>query len=146
MQIYKKNKSTDQIFSWLILNSSCCNVNIVCICICVSVIYLSCMRCVVFFFYMQLLYTIVMYGLFENKDSQSQTKRCPNYLPVKHMKVNYFLICVYLKCFCKLAIRKLFMYCVGGGLQKYFLYAPMSIHCVEYASTVIYLLLVARNL
>ena len=33
------------------------------------------------------------------------TKRCPNYLPV-YIKVNYFLICVYLKCFCKLAIRK----------------------------------------
>jgi hypothetical protein len=34
----------------------------------------------------------------------------------------------------------------GGVLQKYFLYAQMSIHCVEYPFTVIYLLLVARNL
>ena len=39
------------------------------------------------------------------------------------------------------------LYCVGeGDLQKYFLYAHMSIHCVEYAFTVRYLLLVARKL
>ena len=35
-------------------------------------------------------------------------KRCSNYLPL-NMKVNYLLICVYLKCFYKLAIRKIFM-------------------------------------
>ena len=34
----------------------------------------------------------------------------------------------------------------GGGVQKEFLYAQMSIKCVECAFTVIYLLLVARNL
>ena len=34
----------------------------------------------------------------------------------------------------------------GGGVQKYFLYAQMTIQCVEYAITEIYLLLVARNL
>ena len=36
----------------------------------------------------------------------------------------------------------------GWGLwpQEYFLYAQMSIHCDEYVFTVIYLLLVARNL
>jgi hypothetical protein len=34
----------------------------------------------------------------------------------------------------------------GGRVQKYFLYAQMSIQCVECAFTVIYLLLVARNL
>ena len=33
-----------------------------------------------------------------------------------------------------------------GGVQKYFLYARMSIQCVECAITEIYLLLVARNL
>ena len=37
------------------------------------------------------------------------------------------------------------LYC-GGGFQKYFLHAQMSIQCVECAFTVIYLLLVARNL
>jgi hypothetical protein len=37
------------------------------------------------------------------------------------------------------------LYCVGGMLQKYFLYAQMSIQCVEYAFTVIHSLLVARN-
>ena len=37
------------------------------------------------------------------------------------------------------------LYC-GGGVQKYFLYAQMSIQCVECAITEIYLLLVARNL
>jgi len=35
-------------------------------------------------------------------------------------------------------------YC-GGVLQKFFLYAQMSIQGVEYALTVIYLLLVPRN-
>ena len=34
--------------------------------------------------------------------------------------------------------------CVGGGI--YFLYSKMSIQCVENAFTVIYFLLVARNL
>jgi len=33
-----------------------------------------------------------------------------------------------------------------GGVQKYFLYAQISIQCVECAITVIYLLLVAGNL
>jgi hypothetical protein len=34
----------------------------------------------------------------------------------------------------------------GGALDIYFLYAPMSIYCVGYVFTVMYLLLVARNL
>ena len=34
----------------------------------------------------------------------------------------------------------------GGGVQKYFRLAQMSIQCVECAITEIYLLLVARNL
>jgi hypothetical protein len=34
----------------------------------------------------------------------------------------------------------------GAGVQKYFLYAQMTIQCVECAITEIYLLLVARNL
>jgi hypothetical protein len=37
------------------------------------------------------------------------------------------------------------LHCWGRGLQKYLLYIQMSIQCVEYAFTVIYLLLVARN-
>ena len=38
------------------------------------------------------------------------------------------------------------LYCGGGRLQKYFLYNQMSIQCVVCAFTVLYLLLVARNL
>jgi hypothetical protein len=39
------------------------------------------------------------------------------------------------------------LFCGGGwGVQKNFLYDQMSIQCVECAFTVIYLLLVARNL
>ena len=34
----------------------------------------------------------------------------------------------------------------GGGVQKYFLLAQMSIQCVECAITEIYVLLVSRNL
>jgi hypothetical protein len=34
----------------------------------------------------------------------------------------------------------------GGGVQKYYLYAQMSIQCVECAITEIHVLLVARNL
>jgi hypothetical protein len=45
------------------------------------------------------------------------TKRCPNYLPV-YMKVNYFLICVYFKCFCKIAIRKIFMSLLFSPVKK----------------------------
>jgi hypothetical protein len=45
------------------------------------------------------------------------TNCCPNYLPV-YMKVNYFLICVYLKCFCKLAIRKIFMSSLFSPVKK----------------------------
>ena len=45
------------------------------------------------------------------------TKRCSNYLPV-YMKVNYLLICVYLKCFYKLAIRKIFMSSLFSPVKK----------------------------
>ena len=43
------------------------------------------------------------------------TKRCSNYLPV-YMKVNYLLICFYLKC--KLAIRKIFMSSLFSPVKK----------------------------
>jgi hypothetical protein len=75
----------------------------------------------------------------------SLTNRCSNYLPV-YMKVNHVLICVYLKVFCMLAMRKIFMSSLFSQVKKYFLYAQMSIQCVEYAFPVIYLLLVARNI
>ena len=45
------------------------------------------------------------------------TKRCPNYLPV-YMKANNFLIFVYLKCFCKLGIRKIFMSLLFSPVKK----------------------------
>ena len=45
------------------------------------------------------------------------TKRCPNYLTV-YMKVNIFLICVHLKWFCKLAIRKIFMSPLFSPVKK----------------------------
>ena len=45
------------------------------------------------------------------------TKCCPYYLPV-YMKVNNFLICVYLSVFCKLAIRKMFMSSLFSPVKK----------------------------
>ena len=44
-------------------------------------------------------------------------KRYPNYLPV-YMKVNYYLFCVLLKCFCKLAIRKILMSSLFSPVKK----------------------------
>ena len=38
------------------------------------------------------------------------------------------------------------LYCGKGGVQKYFLYAQMTIQCVECAITELYLLSVARNI
>ena len=67
-------------------------------------------------------YTIfrLMRCLHVNRDPMTLyclTKRCPNYLP-DYMKVNYFLICVYLKCFCKLDIRKIFMSSLFSPVKK----------------------------
>jgi hypothetical protein len=57
------------------------------------------------------------------------TNCCPNYLPV-YMKVNYFLICVYLKCFCKLAIRKIFMSSLFSPVKKRNIFFVRTVKCI----------------
>ena len=57
-------------------------------------------------------------------------------------------LCEILHLISTVVCQMLTLYCGkgGGGVQKYFLYAQMTIQCVECAITEIYLLLVARNL
>ena len=57
-------------------------------------------------------------------------------------------LCEILQLISTVVCQMLTLYCGKGGrgIQKYFLYAQMTIQCVECAITEIYLLLVARNL
>ena len=58
----------------------------------------------------------------------------------------YFYDVLYLHFFFRIMRHVHVNFVLWRGVQKYFLYAQMLIQCVECAFTVIYLLLVSRNL